>query len=186
MGIDLICDNTNFCCSYTYWGKIRTEIIKATFDYIKDKYNKDKELYGNLAKEDDNWIGDGSEYHYYMNNLLNLTNNVLEKYTTKIDSFSIINFIEVFNQMSFSLDIINALNYFDIGGLFALCHQSDNEGYYMPGNSLDICSLFDRIEPFVKKYESYSSIYIQEDSNISRLYNVFEHSHKTFQKVTIC
>ena len=45
----------------------------------------------------------------------------------------------------------NALNYFELGGLFALCNESNFEGYYTIGNSLDICVLFDRIKNHMKK-----------------------------------
>ena len=80
---------------------------------------------------------------------------------------------------------MNALNNFDMGGLFALCNQSDCEGYYTPGNSLDICSLFDKIEPFVKKYDCYNCIYTKEERLFNTVYEVFEHSYKTMKKVTI-
>ena len=81
---------------------------------------------------------------------------------------------------------MNALNNFDMGGLFALCNQSDCEGYYTPGNSLDICSLFDKIEPFVKNYKCYYCIYTKEGRLFNTLYKVFEHSYKTLCKVSIC
>lgn len=44
---------------------------------------------------------------------------------------------------------MNALNKFDIGGLFVLCNQDDSDRYYTHGNSLDVCCLFDRIGLFV-------------------------------------
>ena len=82
---------------------------------------------------------------------------------------------------------MNALNHFDIGGLFALCNQSDCEGYYTPGNSLDICSLFDKIKPFVKKYSVYDDIYENaRNFHNKSVYEVFEHSYKTLNKVIIC
>ena len=77
------------------------------------------------------------------------------------------------------------MNYFELGGLFALCNQTDCEGYYTPGNSLDICSLFDRIEPFVKKNDDYNCIYNKEGRLYNRLYDVFEYSYKTLKRVTI-
>ena len=85
-----------------------------------------------------------------------------------------------------NLKYINALNRFHIGGLFALCNQSDCEGYYTPGYSLDICSLLDRIEPFVKKYDCYNCIYTKEGRTYNRIYDVFEESYKTMKKVSIC
>ena len=89
-------------------------------------------------------------------------------------------------QRCHNLKYMNALNRFDVGGLFALCNQSDCEGYYTPGNSLDICSLFDIIEPFLKKYSCYNCIYTKEGRTYNRIYDVFEESYKTMKKVSIC
>jgi hypothetical protein len=97
------------------------------------------------------------------------------------------NSIKILIEICQNLNFLNALNYFEIGGLLALCNQSDCEGYYTPGNSLDICILFDKIEPFVKKYDCYSCIYgnIDEDNWSNKLYDVFEYSYKNCKKVII-
>ena len=47
MGIDITCVNKSFQSSYGYWSRFRTEIIIATFEYLKDyfslnEYNKDE------------------------------------------------------------------------------------------------------------------------------------------------
>ena len=182
MGVDFYCGDITFGCSYGFWGHIRKGIILATIDYIQDKYEKDKELY------DENWIGEGSSYYCYMKNLLELKSHVLSQKQTRLISGIPMPMDEVslFIQTCHNLKYINALNKFDIGGLFALCNQSDCEGYYTPGNSLDICSLFDRIEPFVKKYECYDCIYTKEGRTYNRIYDVFEESYKTMKKVSIC
>jgi hypothetical protein len=77
------------------------------------------------------------------------------------------------------INLLNALNKFHLGGLFALCNQSDCNGHYTPGNSLDICILLDIIEPNLKSYESYDCIYQENQFNqfYNYLYKVFEHSH---------
>jgi hypothetical protein len=193
MGIDLYCEDVTFGCSYSGWNSIRIDIIMATIDYILDKYNKDKELYGHLTDNNDGFIGEGSTYYMYMCDLLKLKTAVLEKkvYRTileldikiEIPNDDYINkFINVCN-----LNYINALNRFNIGGLYALCNQSDCEGYYTPGNSLDICQLFDIIEPFVKKYSStHSCIYDTDNAIENTIYEVFEHSYKTLKNVKIC
>jgi len=54
-----------------------------------------------------------------------------------------------------SIKFINSLNYFGLGGLYALCNQSDCEGFYTPGNSLDIYRLLVKIKPRVEKYEDF-------------------------------
>lgn len=188
MGVDFYCGDINFGCSYSGWNQIRKEIILSTIDYIQDKYEKDKELYGNLTKEDENYIGEDSYYHCYMKALLDAKNILLEQ-TSTVNVFSgkIDNTVNIFIKLCRNFKLMNAFNNFDIGGLFTFCNQSDSEGYYTPGNSLDICSLFDKIEPFVKKYSCYNAIYEKEGKiHNNTVYEVFEHSYKTLNKVTIC
>jgi len=170
MGVDFYCGDIKFGCSYGQWGDIRKEIILATIDYIQDKYEKDKELYGNL-----------SEDLMEMKSFLLVQKSSKNVFGIEMDN-TLHNFIVLCNNFQF----INCLNRFDIGGLFALCNQSDCEGYYTPGNSLDICSLFDRIEPFVKKYSCYDCIYNKEGRMFNRIYDVFEESYKTMKKLSIC
>ena len=108
------------------------------------------------------------------------------KILLKLKTIKLHDLMTMFIELCMDTKFINALNNFDIGGLFALCNQSDCEGYYTPVNSLDICSLFDKIEPFVKKYSCYFRIYNEkEDSDYNSVYEVFEHSYKTLTKITI-
>jgi len=188
MGVDFYCGDITFGCGYGHWSEIRIEIIKATMDYIQDKYDKDKELYGHLKDDDENWIGEGSSYYCYMKDLMEMKSILLaQKPTTSVFGIEIDNTVNVFIKLCHNLQLMNSLNKFDIGGLFALCNQSDCEGYYTPGNSLDICSLFDKIEPFVKNYSCYDAIYEKEGRlHNNTVYEVFEHSYKTLHKVTIC
>jgi predicted small metal-binding protein len=187
MGVDFYCGDITFGCSYDHWGDIRKEIILATFDYIQDKYEKDKELYGNLSEYDENWIGEGSSYHCYMKDLMEMKSFLLAQKSSKnVFGIEMENTLHMFIVLCNDFKFINCLNRFDISGLLALCDQSDCEGYYTPGNSLDICSLFDRIEPFVKKYSCYDCIYNKEGRMFNRIYDVFEESYKTMKKVSIC
>lgn len=184
MGIILNSGDTSFVCSYEYWRQIRNAIIKATMEHIQTTYEKDMELYEHLTEEHENWIGNGSLYNNYIGELFNVIRE-LQRHQNKQKVLD--DSIGVFNQVSSKMDVINALNFFDIGGLYALCNQSDCEGYYTPGNSLDICALFDRIEPFLKKidFDLYECIYIQEGRTSNRLYDIFEHSYRMLCKVNI-
>jgi len=141
-----------------------------------------------LNEEDENYIGEGSYYYCYMKDLLEAKKILLEQTpTVNVFGGKIDNTVNIFIKLCRNFQLINAFNKFDIGGLFALCNQSDCEGYYTPGNSLDICSLFDKIEPFVKKYSCYDAIYEKEGRFYNNtVYEVFEHSYKTLNKVTIC
>lgn len=151
-------------------------------DYLIDKYETDKNLYGKLNNDHENWIGEGSNYHFYMEKILYLKMIVLSQKPMKtIFGVGTYNIINLFIDWCHNITSINALNKFDISGLYALCNQSDCEGFYSPGNAMDICCLFDKIEPFVKKYNCYSCIY----NNENRLYDVFKHSYMSGRKIII-
>ena len=179
MGVDFYCGDKLFNCSYGSWHNIRLDIIKSTFDYIKDKFEKDKELYGNIEDEDDeNWIGEGSQYENYMNEL----NEFMEECLNQKNDVLLDCFVE--------FSPINALYYFDLGGLFSFCNQSDCDGFYSPGNSLDICILFDKIKPFTSKYNLlqdciYNEEFNQINHNNNCVYSIFEESYKNRENVII-
>ena len=48
MGVDFYCGDVTFGCSYGGWNQLRKFIIKSTFDYIQDKFQKDFEKYINI------------------------------------------------------------------------------------------------------------------------------------------
>lgn len=188
MGVDFNCGDISFGCSYGGWAQIRFDVIKATIEYILDKYEKDKELYGHLDENDDNYIGEGTYYYVYKKCIIELS-TILSRNQSLLSIAYGTHYgdtVNTFNTWCANLDNMNALHYFNIGGLRALCNQSDCEGCYTPGNSLDICLLFDKIKPFVKKYDSYDVIYIQEGTFHNVVYDVFEYSYQTMKNVIIC
>jgi hypothetical protein len=80
MGIDVGCVDYSFSSSYGYWNTIRETIIKATFDYIADKFQKDDELYKNITEEDDeHYIGEGSNYFSYKKTINNFINSLSKR-----------------------------------------------------------------------------------------------------------
>lgn len=189
MTIDIICADKTFSCSNIYWYKIKTNIIKASMDYLKDKFTKDQELYTSQDTGNADYIGIGSYYDYYMNNMTELINEIGEInksdfYYVNID-IQLDNTIRVFMSFASELKNVSSLNYFDVGGLFSLCNQSDNEGYYTPGNALDICLLLDKIKFYMKKYEGYNCIYKTQMVTCNTLYDVFETSHLRLIKVSL-
>ena len=189
MGIDIYCDDKTFSCSHNYWYKIKTNIVKATIDYIKDKITKDKEAFTTEDINDENYIGVGSYYEYYMNNINEIINEINEVnknnfYYVNMD-MQLDNTIKVFMSFASEFKNLSALNYFGLGGLFALCNQSDSEGYYTPGNSLDICLLLDKIKFYMKKYEGYNCIYKSTMVTNSTIYDVFEISHNKLINVLL-
>ena len=78
---------------------------------------------------------------------------------------------------------MNSLNYFDISGLFCICNKNE-DGYYSPGNSLDICILFDKIKPFTQKYGIYDYIYSSQ-LHMTCLQEIFTESYKNLRDVRI-
>lgn len=170
MGLGIYCDILGFYSSYTRWNEIKIEIIKGTIDYIKNKYDEDIKLYGDITDEDDeNYIGEHTNYNYYIKCLLELKSEI-NNFLTQCHNF----------------EYINALKYFDVAGLLALCNQDGYEGFYTCGNSIDICLLLEKIEPFMKKYANYSSIYsTDKHQHYSGLYEVFKHSAKIMKRIII-
>lgn len=186
MGIDLYCGNSSFSCSYSFWNTIRETIIKATIDYINDKFKKDRELYDNITNEEDaNFIGKGSQYYCYKE----LLTKMIEEISRPIVSTNIFNRITIldkFLNLTKVIPNIDALIYFDIGGLYALCNKGDSQGYYTSGNAKDIIELFNLIEPFVKNYDDvYECIYISEGRLNNKLYDVYNASIIKNKKISI-
>lgn len=167
MGIDLKCGETRFGCSYGFWDTIIIDILEATFIYIECLILDDA-----TTKEDKDELKE----------LIKIKN-----YDLAGNYFLNGNQCTVDSLISWCRDTeyLNKLNYFKLGGLFALCNQSRCSGYYTPGNSLDICILLDTIKPNLKNYESFECIYEEYAFNDYHLYNIFEHSHTTKTKVTI-
>ena len=187
MGISINCNNTGFSSSYSTWNEIRRAVIKASFEYILDQFDKDKKLLKNVTEDDENWNGKGSYYDSYKTALCKANNKLLgnkpEKNTSLFNDL-----LNNFNREFTSIEYMNSLNYFKIGGLLSLCKQSDCEGIYTPGNSLDICILFDRIEPFLKTKDEfiYNAIYNDKDNNFcNSIYSIFNKSYNVLQNVII-
>ena len=79
---------------------------------------------------------------------------------------------------------------YDIYGIYALCHKSDNEGYYSPGNALDICKLLELIkdinEDYFKQEGIYDLLYGEDnDKCYPSINKFFEESWKTNNRITI-
>lgn len=183
MDIDLYCDKKSFCTSYSGWNEIRANTIKITIKYIQKKFKEyiDK---NNLEDYDEDSI-DNSSYWYYMNVIKELINEMDEIETAKkfVSEVNIDNTISIFIHQCYNLNLVNAFNYFEIGGLIALCNQNDCDGYYTPGNSLDICVLFDIIKDTFMMHNIFIYDYIYTSKN--NLYDVFQESYTTVNKVII-
>ena len=190
MGVDLNCGDITFGCSYGGWNELRRNVIKATFDFIQDRFQREEQLYKNITdEEDEDYIGDGSIYYCCKKDIIQIINLMNAQNASKnVFGLNIDNTINTFINLCKNLSFVDALIYFDIGGLYSLCNKSDCEGYYSVGNSVDICQLFDLIEPFIEKNskDTYSAIYKQEDRMFgNRVYDLFKESATQNKRITI-
>ena len=186
MGIDLYCNNKSFFTSYSGWNEIRVNIIKITFKYIQKKFIEDNNNNNtkNIDDRDEDIFNAGS-YWYYMNAIKELIDEMDEMTKAKeiLLELNVDNTINIFAHLCHNLNLMNAFNYFEIGGLIALCNQNDCDGYYTPGNSLDICILFDIIKDAVMTHNVFIYDFIYTSKN--NLYDLFQESYATVNKVII-
>jgi hypothetical protein len=178
MGVDIKCNDKGFGCGYGTWNDIRIQIIKATFIYLEKKFEEDLQNPLHLdERDDDNYYGEGSYYYYTMNHL--------KKFMSIIRQNMEINNVI---RTCYNMNYIDSLNYFGVGGLFALCNKNDCDGYYSPGNSYDICNLLTKIEAFMEKENYiYEKIYVNDDEYYcDSVFDTFKESSTTGQYVRIC
>jgi hypothetical protein len=191
MGFQLHVCRKTFRCSYDGWNDIRNNILNLTFKYLEDLFIKDAELYKDLKEDDEKWIGEGSSYHFHKEKINSIIKYFKKYNIQNINDYNeynnLTNFIDICNKEFYYID---ALIYFNVGGLFTLCYKMDSEGHYSPGNSLDICELFDLIEETVKNSELpnlYETIYSKYNNSFSvRLYDIFNESFTKKIPAKIC
>jgi hypothetical protein len=177
MGIDLNSGTYYFRTSYSYWNKLRNVVIESTLKYIQHIISKNTE---NTNPDYQNLLVD---IKFFLKKVDEIIYNYNKNYHQEAILLNVI--ISLIKSNLFCLDTLIRL---DVGGLFSLCYKPDNQGFYSPGNSLDICMLFDTIEPFVKEVDGYTYNAIYKNDNIKDnpgLYIVFEHSWKNLVNVII-
>jgi hypothetical protein len=180
MSIKLSCnDETIFEIPYIIWLDIKSHIIGATFEYLSDKFEKDKSKYSYITDTNHpNYIGNFSSYYGEMMDLQYINDEIM-KHSNNNDNIMIHTFLKMCNMMN----CVNTLYHFDVGGLYTLCSKSEHGGYYSPGNSLDICLLLNIIRPFINDCEDYEYFhYIYGEKSI---YDAFSFSHTSLQKLYI-
>lgn len=190
MGIDLYCGEATYGCSYGGWNELRKFVINCTFNYIQDKFSKDVELYGDLTDtNDENYIGEGSEYNFNKKLMLEFIESMNKaKKTMSIYGFESDATLNNFMNVVKDFRCVDVFIYFDIDGLYAFCNKGDSEGYYSVGNSVDICRLFDLIEPNIKNNDEdlHRCIYVPESGGYGNcLYDLFKESATKNKKITI-
>lgn len=144
MGIDIYCGDKSFYTSYSTWCNIRTQIIHSTFEFLDHTFEETEAKRNQDEEEED------ADYQFWKDLVLQMKEEVRNAQPKLCFGTLLETSLEVFLKVCGTMKYLNALNYFQVGGLFALCNQSFCEGFYAPGNSLDICQLLDKIEPFLK------------------------------------
>jgi len=150
MEFDINSHDGEFIFSREKWKSIREIIIKITFFHVQTILN---DTQNNFENETD---------YIYEQTMRKIIKSIFSKKMDPDVSLSEIVTLCMHNSLN-----LNALIHYDIGGLYALCNKEYDEGYYSPGNSLDICNLFDEIKDAVKNYNSslYDTIYGPDQEN---------------------
>jgi hypothetical protein len=197
MGIDITCNSKTFSCGYSFWNQLRTSTIIATAEYLKYQMTTTTQhengTYPFVAQQ---IIND------FMRQLLAYGNQelILEEGEEQEQDISepLVEFeptpedeedvplIGLFLG-NCTLDIIDILIFFGVGGLYSFCNKSDCEGYYSVGNAYDICELFKLIKPFlIKNKENLDSPDNDIYKFVTEIEKVFQESVETKNYVVIC
>jgi hypothetical protein len=199
MGVDIICKKNAFSCGYSFWNEIRTATIIATAEYLKyqmtiTKYNKDTQpyVYQQIINEfmrqlitygtpEQEQVSEKEEFPEQ-----DVSEPLVEFEPTPLEDQEDIPLIGLFLG-NCTLEIIDILIFFGVGGVYSFCNKSDCDGYYSVGNSYDICELFKLIKPFlIKNKENMDSRDNDVYKFITEVEKVFQESIETKNFVVIC
>jgi hypothetical protein len=178
MGIDITCNEKSFSCGYGKWNKIRIDTIIATAEYLKHVKTTnqfEERTYPYVSLEIIN---------EFMSELLSYGSDPEQEQeqVSEEDTKQEQNLVGLFLG-NCTLELIDVLIFFGVGGLFSLCNKSDCEGYYSVGNAYDICELFHLIKPFLIE----NSDSPDDCANvITQIEDVFKESVEISQKILIC
>jgi hypothetical protein len=126
MGICINCEGVMYTCGYTRWENFREEIANASIRYLQNEYET---ILLNGANE-----------------------SYLERELSELMEYIDINNCKTINDFTRLFSIANSLNlfiYYNMSGVFALLHKSDDDGYYTVGNAVDILQTFSLVEDYI-------------------------------------
>lgn len=152
MGIDLYCGDVTVSCSYGTWNDIRFAIASACLKWFIDET---KDVDPSERKIE-------MRYHYH---LLELVESL-----HKQKPASIVDYLSAIENP----ETIDVLIFFGATGLYKLINKSDCEGFYSPGDSLDISNMLDNIE-----------WYLTDEFNLENIKTLFKESVKLNENVLI-
>jgi hypothetical protein len=127
MGVQLDCGDVSISCSYGTWNDIRFFIAKACLEHFIE-----------ITKDVETNVGDISTH--YHSHLLDFIESIKKRKPE-----SIVDFLSEID----AYETHNTLIFFGMNGLYKLIAKSDCEGFYSPGDSMDIGNMLILIEPFI-------------------------------------
>lgn len=187
MGVDIKCNKVSTRCSYSYVHVFRKMLIESTIQFLKSislknhfeapesympyycRYDREPRLDNDYEEYEQDYEDDKKKTIEYLGALCespgsfsSITYRLLKDPQPYFRSY---------NQVE------ERFHRFGIFGLLTFVDHSDCEGYFSPGQSLDILNLFMRIEPYVKKdtddfimYEDFKEIFKTSVDTKSHVY----------------
>jgi hypothetical protein len=134
MGVLFICDTAEYSCAYGSWNNIRMGLLSASLQYVRH-------LERGIDASDTIIDSEKSDPTAYKAIQLILKE---KDQMTDVDKF-----IKIVDKHGHNM--VDGMNYLNIGGLWAIMNKRDDEGNYTPGNALDILVLIKHVESFVEK-----------------------------------
>jgi len=127
MGVQFDCGEVSISCGYGTWNEIRFYIAKACLDFFIE-----------ITKDIDPTVRDiSTQYHCH---LLDFVERMQKRNPESIvDFLSDVEDYETYNTFIF----------FGMNGLYKLIEKSDCEGFYSPGDSMDIGNMLMLIDPYL-------------------------------------
>jgi hypothetical protein len=127
MGVQFDCGEVSISCSYGLWNDVRFFIANACLEYFIE-ITKDLDI---------NARDISTQYHFHLVDLV----EAIQKRNPE----SILDFLSEIE----AYETHNTLIFFGMNGLYKLIAKSDCEGFYSPGDSMDICNMLILIEPYL-------------------------------------
>jgi hypothetical protein len=161
MGLDIVCNEKDLHCRYSYIQEIRKNLTIATIKYMEslkfDTQFVPQDIIKNYFIPSPHDINDGEiEYDEQINDFESHKTNMIQflKETLKPkNNLMLISYELWYNPNPFYKSTINleeVLSFFGIISLRTLISHSDCEGYFSVGQSVDIMDLFSRINGFLE------------------------------------
>lgn len=164
MGLDIHCGDQTLRCGYHYVQTFREKMIYSSIQYLKSQH------FNSVSKYNEQWKD------YWYDSPLNENRGEVE-YEQQIEEdkekliqalkLSICGSSSYISNIDYRMWIQNKissdrLSFFGLIGLKWIVDHSDVDGFYTPGQCLDILNLFARVEPNVELTNEMDKIWFKE------------------------